>query len=85
MKLAVNDVATQLSSHAPLFGCSGYQVGAAGLKPHPHGEAIHEPFVAAVPGLALKAVVTPDTDVHRSSALRGRLMRQLYPDLDFES
>lgn len=62
---------------------SGERIRAAGIEPHPEGEAIHELYVAAVRGLALEAVVTRNTaNVHRSLAVLSTLMRRLYPDLD---
>jgi AcrR family transcriptional regulator len=72
---------TQIDTRAHKW--SGDRVRAAGIKPHPEGEAIHELYVAAVRGLALEAVVSRNTlNVQRSLAVLTEMMRQLYPELD---
>uniref|UniRef100_UPI0035CC031F TetR/AcrR family transcriptional regulator n=1 Tax=uncultured Sphingomonas sp. TaxID=158754 RepID=UPI0035CC031F len=61
---------------------SGERVRAAGIKPHPDGEAIHELYVAAVRGLAIEATFMDNHDgVHRALRLLSDMMRRFYPDL----
>ncbi|WP_156363687.1 TetR/AcrR family transcriptional regulator [Sphingomonas sp. Leaf357] len=61
---------------------SGERVRAAGIKPHPDGEAIHELYVAAVRGLAIEATFMNNSDgVHRALRVLSDMMRRFYPDL----
>lgn len=81
--LAVNVATLQARIDDRAHKWSGERLRAAGVRPHPDAEAIHELYVAAVRGLALEAVVTRNSDnVHRSLAVLSDLMRRLYPELD---
>lgn len=60
---------------------SAERIRAAGIPPHPDGDALHELFVAAVRGLAIEATFMGDGDgVHRSLGLLSDLVRRALPD-----
>jgi AcrR family transcriptional regulator len=62
---------------------SAERIRAAGLKPVPQAEAIHELYVAAVRGLTLESVFMNNADgVQRSLQVLSDLMRRIYPDIE---
>ncbi len=61
---------------------SSERIRAAGIQPHPDGEAIHELYVAAVRGLAIEATFMNNSDgVHRALRVLSDIMRHFYPGL----
>ncbi|WP_312733823.1 TetR/AcrR family transcriptional regulator [Brevundimonas sp.] len=59
------------------------RIRAAGLKPHPQADAIHELYVAAIRGLALEAVFMNNAaSVQRSLQVLSDMTRQLYTPLE---
>jgi AcrR family transcriptional regulator len=56
---------------------------AAGLRDHPHGEAIHRVFVAAMRGLTLEALFRRDRiEDENAIAVLREMLRLLYPETE---